>query len=718
MRPWHRAARRLRRAITCALAAITLVGAGGVQVGHATPASADPRIAPLRLVFAALDRATGHTNIYTADGDGTNIRQISPSDGRDYSWPEWALGGSRIVYTARTSPFTQENIYMAWGNGSHEVRLTTDPRRDAQPKVSPDGRSLIFTSFWDEYPAVAIYRMDLATFQVTNLSAVNSTAGAFDADPRFSADGNRIVFNQVVGDGGPSTPNQVALMNPDGTGRRLLTHDSYYATDPVLSPDGSQVAISSYRGDGTPVRDASDPLGVKLTDWDLVVHTVATGGERVLNQPQDCITFSPTAPCAPLQAPAYNPLWTPDGHELGYIGILSSTTVCVCVTDLGGNAYPLIADPNLAVNWFDWTQASPVPPRAIVPTGIPAPASHLLFIAGRTSGGAPALYSSGPDRWLSDAIATSGLTPITARWSPDRRLIVFSAKVAFDRSAFNPGPPPPPGVERQVHYTLDFLDKLKHPDPPRTDAALEQVFVMDADGSHLRQLTTPWTEDYMDALPTGDAHGNTEPDISPDGRYVVFTNLSETTQESAILRMDLTTGAVYSLTNATAGAVPTEDSMPRFSPDGSQVAFVSTVGNSTQIFVMQAADGRQVHQITDDTYVTLYPAWSPDGRTLVASSYRGGPVNVSNLDAEGALQIPASGWQLVTLDVASHTETTLAVAPSTPIRPVWSPDGQQVAYVGLDNPSQYDIYVVGRQGGTPRPLQVTLLTQETFVDWR
>lgn len=700
----------------------TLLAAGGVQVGHADPASADASTANLKIVFAALDRATGHQNIYAADGNGTNIRQISPNDGQDYSWPEWAMGGSRIVYTARSAPYLQENIYLAWGDGSHPVRLTADPWRDSQPKVSPDGRSVIFTSFWKEYPAVAIYRMDLSTFQVTNLSAVHSTHGAFDADPRFSPDGSKIVFTDGAGQVGSSNPNQVALMNTDGTNRQLITHDSFYATDPVLSPDATEVAISSYRGPGSPARvSGPDPGGVKLTDWSLVLHDIGSGTERVLNQPVDCSTYAPATPCSPLQSSAYNPLWTPDGREVGFIGVLSSTTVCVCMTDRqGSHAYPLIADPNLAINWFDWVQPTSPPAGAVLPVKVPDPTSHLLF-GGSLTDGTPFLATSGPDRWVQQAISTSGLSPTMARWSPDRRRIVFSARVPFNRADFQPAPPPPPGARRQVHYTLDFLDKARHPDIPRTDAALEQVFVMDADGSHLRQLTNAWTEDYMDALPTGDAHGNTDPDISPDGRWVVFTNLSETTRESAILRMDLSTGAVYSLTNATAGAMPTQDSLPRFSPDGSQVAFVSTVGRSTQIFTMGASDGRNVHQVTDDTHINLYPAWSPDGRTLVATSYRGNAAAAATFDASGSLQLPATDWQLVTLDVATGAEATLASAPSTPMRPVWSPDGRTIAYVGLDDPKQYDIYIVptgGGQGSAPRPLQVTLLTQETYVDWR
>ena len=243
---------------------------------------------------------------------------------------------------------------------------------------------------------------------------------------------------------------------------------------------------------------------------------------------------------------------------------------------------------------------------------------------------------------------------------------------------------------------------------------------MSADGSDVRQLTTAWTEDYMDAIPEGEARGNTDPDVSPDGRYVVFTNLSGANQESFILRLDLRTGEVLNLTSLTAGPVPVADAKPRYSPDGSRIAFVSTVGGLTQVFVMDA-DGTHVRQLTDDDYINLDPCWSPDGRWLAYTSYRGREL-IEELEHEGSItarKVPMVDWYLVKLDTRTGEQTVLTGKENSPVfRPVWSPEGSSIAYISGGRSTQPDVFVVATDGRDPHPLQITLLSKEEFVDWR
>ena len=53
------------------------------------------------LTFSATDRATKLDHIYTLNADGTGLRQVTPNDGRFYSWGRFAFGNTKIVFTVR-----------------------------------------------------------------------------------------------------------------------------------------------------------------------------------------------------------------------------------------------------------------------------------------------------------------------------------------------------------------------------------------------------------------------------------------------------------------------------------------------------------------------------------------------------------------------------------------------------------------------------------------
>src|SRR5205823_1499205 len=57
-------------------------------------------------------------------------------------------------------------------------------------------------------------------------------------------------------------------------------------------------------------------------------------------------------------------------------------------------------------------------------------------------------------------------------------------------------------------------------------------------------------------------------------------------------------------------------SQPAWSPDGRQLAFVRTVEEKPQVFVM-AADGGEARQLTRFKYGATGPKWSPDGRQVL-----------------------------------------------------------------------------------------------------
>jgi Tol biopolymer transport system component/CubicO group peptidase (beta-lactamase class C family) len=99
------------------------------------------------------------------------------------------------------------------------------------------------------------------------------------------------------------------------------------------------------------------------------------------------------------------------------------------------------------------------------------------------------------------------------------------------------------------------------------------------------------------------------PASSPDGTRIAL----EMRDEDHIGVFDLATRAV---TDLGPGYVP------KWSPDGSRLAFVRDTDGVIDIYVMRA-DGTDVVQLTDDPAFDTFPIWSPDGTTILFMSSGG-----------------------------------------------------------------------------------------------
>jgi len=99
-------------------------------------------------------------------------------------------------------------------------------------------------------------------------------------------------------------------------------------------------------------------------------------------------------------------------------------------------------------------------------------------------------------------------------------------------------------------------------------------------------------------------------DVSPDGSTLAFTMLGD------IYTMPITGGTPRRIASGLAWEV-----QPRFSPDGSRIAFTSDRGGGDNIWVMNA-NGSDMRQVTDESFRLLnQPSWSPDGRFIIAKKH-------------------------------------------------------------------------------------------------
>ena len=99
-------------------------------------------------------------------------------------------------------------------------------------------------------------------------------------------------------------------------------------------------------------------------------------------------------------------------------------------------------------------------------------------------------------------------------------------------------------------------------------------------------------------------------DVSPDGKTLAFDLLGD------IYTLPISGGKATRI----AEGLPWE-MQPRFSPDGSKIAFTSDRGGGNNIWVMNT-DGSDKRAVTSESFRLLNePDWSPDGRYIVARKH-------------------------------------------------------------------------------------------------
>lgn len=165
------------------------------------------------------------------------------------------------------------------------------------------------------------------------------------------------------------------------------------------------------------------------------------------------------------------------------------------------------------------------------------------------------------------------------------------------------------------------------------------------------------------------------PSYSADGRSIVFVSESETGR-AAIFTMQ-SDGSERRL-------VVADGADPHFFPSGRAIAFARTVEGHSHIFAVRL-DGSGLRQYTFGPYDDYDPAVSPDGRRIAFISDRD---RDGRRDRSDIFAIGANGAGM----------GVLSDLPRSQAEPDWSPDGRRIVFA-MGTGSNSNIFVV-RAGGS------------------
>lgn len=150
-----------------------------------------------KIAFVGITRGTA--DIYTFDLQSETLVPLT-TDHHDDIDPKWSPDGEYIAFSSDRDSYPEDapegdgfiygqyDIYTIKADGTDITRITDDPASDASPAWSPDGRKLVFASDRTGISNLYITDLDsLETFPITNV-----IGGCFS--PEWSSDGKRIVF--------------------------------------------------------------------------------------------------------------------------------------------------------------------------------------------------------------------------------------------------------------------------------------------------------------------------------------------------------------------------------------------------------------------------------------------------------------------------------------------------------------------------------------------
>jgi len=464
------------------------------------------------------------------------------------------------------------------------AQITNDAGADLFPSLSTDGTSVV-------YAGKSAGNWDIYLHRAGEAEAVNLTkdTDADDTQPAFSPDGRLIAFRSERSGGG------IYVMRDDGTNVRRVADGGF---NPAWSPDGRQLVYAEES-----ITRPEDRSGRLSHLWTL---ELATGHRKLLTKDD-----------------GVQPSWSPNGQFVAYWAIdLDGDRDLWTVRVSGGPPIRITRD-----HFLDWNP-------------VWSPDGGWLYFCSNRGGSMgiwriPMKESTGESRGTPEAIHTPASYPAHLSFARNGRYMSYVQQVTTGRLSAVRFDPTREVVVSEPKEILQSVKGISRPSLSPDGEWLafnsteqdEEIFIMSADGSGLRQLTNG-------------GFRNRGPRWSPDGKQLAF--FSTRTGDWEIWTSDVNGSDLRQVTNLAGYNV----AWPVWSADGKRLAF-TLFGLNTLMINPKVAWGEQMPE-----KLPPFPGegelfsgwnWSPDGAMLAGFLGRENGIAVYNVQSRSYRKLNKTG---------------------------------------------------------------------------